>query len=229
MQSHFQQAVEIWQRGEKSRREFAFHAAQVDGRETAALAERCGRISVATVEDYRRAYRLYRLLETQIEEDGVGTLWRRLNISVWIALARAAGRYELAAEKSYDYIQRADGLTVDAFRALLANDLDERPEWARALQQVARRLGRIGTAYIPDMPPEKQCFFQSAASEFEGAIMTLVAEWAYICRDCKRKYPENDERKLCECGGVVDLCPPEPVEAAAVELAGELYSNWVNT
>jgi hypothetical protein len=43
--------------------------------------------------------------------------------------------------------------------------------------------------------------------------------WSWICRDCKKEYPENGEGlyegvnpsglplKLCACGGVVDLCP----------------------
>jgi hypothetical protein len=58
----------------------------------------------------------------------------------------------------------------------------------------------------------KECIHESVSKSNKGV-------WRWVCRTCKRKYPENGDGssevtnpfsssvKLCECGGVVDLSP----------------------
>ena len=172
--NHYTEAVREWNRGQDGLRGFAEHAAQVSGKQTAMLADECD-CSPSTVENYRNAYRLKYELERQIETPEISQMRERKNPSFWIESAKFYSRYNLSLEKIWEYMCDGQDLTIEAYRTLVANDCDKRPEWLRRLTTIWRKVKSISMgAYISEMPPDVQEEFLDAVDEFAEKLERIV-------------------------------------------------------
>ena len=115
--SEFESAVKAWQTSNKNLKEFARCCAMVDDKETARLARACNNLSVDTIENYRRAYRLY---YAHIESDTYQKMWDEMNISMFVTAAKAQKDYQPAELTSKLAEAYECEYTVEQFRAVLA-------------------------------------------------------------------------------------------------------------
>lgn len=170
MSEVLEQAVTAWWAGDKNRKEFAYFASLVQGKDTAVLADKCW-LSVDAIESYRNTYRLY---YRNIESEAHRKLWDVLNIGLWMLAAKHTKDYtdaelmeklQEAHDRRYHYRQFAAVLSVGS-----------KPEWTVRLQRVVKNIWKLYTDYKPEIPPQKRERFEQAAKQFFDAVQELAEE-----------------------------------------------------
>ncbi len=160
----FDLAVDAYRKSRGSLKVFAKHAARVDGEKTRALAEKC-ECSVDKVENHRRAYRLYYALGRELETPDIHRMWVDRDVGIFVEAAKIKDKWGLTNAQIYEDMQDGEGMSIEAFRALVNAKYDTRPEWQVRLQTIRKKVDRF-YAYIPEMPPDLQVELQKAFDEF---------------------------------------------------------------
>jgi len=153
---------------------FAECCAMVSGERTKDLAADC-LCSVDTIEQYRNAYRLFVVLETNIESEQVRKLWEARPIEIWKSAAKIWGRYDLSPQVVFDYIEDAEGMSRESFSAHVDEKENKTPKWLRRLRGVAKSLCNMGDDWKTEIEPELRDEFD-AWTEQGAELLDRIAK-----------------------------------------------------
>jgi len=136
-------AVKAKDGADKNLKRFAECCANVSGRRTAELAGSC-ECSVATVEAYRNAYKLYYVMSVNLESEHVQKLWESATIELWKAASRLQVRYDLSYQDVFEYLKtgKENGMSRESFSAHIDEKENSIPKWLRVIKDIAKKLRR---------------------------------------------------------------------------------------
>lgn len=173
-QEYYLEAVRAWQQANRNLKHFAECCAKVSGAQTEALAADC-KVSIDTIESYRRAYWLYEELMDKSER---ARIWEQANITLWVKAAQLRTRFDLSLEKTWDYLEIANDvhMTRESFAAHVDEKENNTPKWIRRLRQAIRFLAPSKNDYKSDMPPELQTRYEQAVTAFVSELQAIAGE-----------------------------------------------------
>lgn len=201
----FSLAVECWNNSQDDLRGFAKYAARVSGEQTKLLAEAC-KCSVDKVENYRRAYRLFYELQRYVETPDISRMWAESDVSLWVESAKLKSKYELDLFTIYNYMRDGEGMSIEAYRAHVDADCDKRPEWVRRLATIDKKLTKLETDYMSEVPPDVQAVFRNATREFRERLQGIEVT-VYIEAKVLDPFGNPGAEELAEARGwVCEVC-----------------------
>lgn len=175
MTDYYIEAVSTWQQSDKNLKHFAECCANVDGNRTLALAQDC-KCSVDTIENYRRAYRLYYFLEVEIESEPVRKLWQSAHISLWVRAAKLQKSLNLSNAKTMEYLQIAseEGMSRETFAAHVDTKENHTPQWIRRIRHAARILFPAKNDWVEEIPLERRERYRKATDWYISELEAIA-------------------------------------------------------
>jgi len=156
---------------------FAECCAMVSGKRTKDLAADC-LCSTDTIEQYRNAYRLFHILDVNIESEHVRKLWKDIPIDVWKEAAKLSARYDLAPIQIYEYLEDAEGMGRNSFSAHVDEKENKSPKWVRRLSAMAQSLRSMGDDWKTEIEPELREEFDAWTEQ--GAELLFVGHFVLL-------------------------------------------------
>jgi len=176
---YYTEAVRAWQNANRNLKLFAKCCAQVNDRQTKALAADC-KVKEDTIENYRLAYWLYTEIQGMAHENASepDRIWEEANISLWVKAARLRTSLKLPLAKAWDYLKTAadEGMTREQLGAHVDEKENDTPHWLRRLRSVIRMLMPARDDWKTELPPEKRERYERAVEQFTAELKAIAED-----------------------------------------------------
>ena len=115
-------------------------------------------------------------MNTTYELPIISEMWKRANISMWIAAAKRHKHHDISTLTEYLQTAMENGMTVEQFRVELDSRSSTRPDWVGRLKGLVKMLFKLRTDWKTEIPANKREEFENWLKGFEKWVKELAEE-----------------------------------------------------